>query len=260
MSEPTVLQELADPGVIRITLNRPTKYNALSEDLLFELHTVLKSLSSDDSIRVVILRGAGPAFCAGHDLKEMRTQPDESRYQNLFRLCSSVMLSMIDLPQPIIAEVTGKATAAGCQLVANSDLAVASTNATFAVSGINLGLFCSTPSVALSRNLSRKHAFKMLMTGRFIDAHTAVKYGLINDAVPSDQLDSTVRSLARDIASKPQSSVREGKALFYAQLEQTLADAYENAGKIMAHNMMFEDTKEGIDAFIEKRTPNWKFD
>tara|TARA_B100000686_G_C16805242_1_gene989514 strand:+ start:4977 stop:5786 length:810 start_codon:yes stop_codon:yes gene_type:complete len=258
LTEPAILQDTWEPGITRITLNRPTQYNALSESLLSELSTVLRQISSNTSIKVVILRGEGPSFCAGHDLKEMRKSPEESYYRALFKQCSEVMLSMVSLPQPIIAEVSGTATAAGCQLVGTADLAIASTESTFAVSGINLGLFCSAPSVALSRNLSRKHAFKMLMTGCFIDAQTAVEFGLINEAVPPAQLESTVRSLAQDIASKPTNSIRTGKALFYKQLEQNLIDAYEHAGEVMASNMMFRDTQEGIDAFIEKRTPDWK--
>tara|TARA_B100000029_G_C17591276_1_gene962574 strand:- start:925 stop:1734 length:810 start_codon:yes stop_codon:yes gene_type:complete len=257
-TDPAVLQEPLEPGITRITLNRPTQYNALSENVLSELKTVLSQINSDTSIKVVILAGQGPAFCTGHDLKEMRASPTESYYRTLFKQCSEVMLSMISLPQPIIAEVSGTATAAGCQLVGTADLAIASTESTFAVSGINLGLFCSTPSVALSRNLSRKRAFKMLMTGRFIDAQTAVEFGLINEAVPPDQLKSAVRSLAQDIANKPSSSIRVGKALFYKQLEQNLVEAYEHAGNVMAENMMLNDTQEGIDAFIEKRNPDWK--
>ena len=258
LTEPAILQDTWEPGITRITLNRPTQYNALSESLLSELSTVLRQISSNTSIKVVILRGEGPSFCAGHDLKEMRKSPEESYYRALFKQCSEVMLSMVSLPQPIIAEVSGTATAAGCQLVGTADLAIASTESTFAVSGINLGLFCSTPSVSLTRNLSRKRAFKMLMTGRFIDAQTAVDFGLINEAVPPAQLESAVCSLAQDIASKPPSSIRAGKALFYKQLEQNLIDAYEHAGEVMASNMMFSDTQEGIDAFIEKRNPNWK--
>ena len=258
LTESAVLQETLEPGITRITLNRPAQYNALSESLLSELNTVLSQISSDKSTKVVILKGEGPAFCTGHDLKEMRKSPDESYYRALFKKCSEVMLSMISLSQPIIAEVSGTATAAGCQLVGTADLAIASRESTFAVSGINLGLFCSTPSVALSRNLSRKRAFKMLMTGRFIDAQTAVEFGLINEAVPPDQLKSVVLSLAQDIASKPSSSIRAGKALFYKQLEQNLVEAYEHAGNVMAANMMLNDTQEGIDAFIEKREPDWK--
>ncbi len=258
LTESAVLQETLEPGITRITLNRPAQYNALSESLLSELNTVLSQISSDKSTKVVILKGEGPAFCTGHDLKEMRKSPDESYYRALFKKCSEVMLSMISLSQPIIAEVSGTATAAGCQLVGTADLAIASRESTFAVSGINLGLFCSTPSVALSRNLSRKRAFKMLMTGRFINAQTAVEFGLINEAVPPDQLKSVVLSLAQDIASKPSSSIRAGKALFYKQLEQNLVEAYEHAGNVMAANMMLNDTQEGIDAFIEKREPDWK--
>ena len=178
-------------------------------------------------------------------------------YQDLFRRCSQVMMTMVQLPQPVIAQVHGMATAAGCQLVANSDLAVASTAARFAVSGINLGLFCSTPSVPLSRNVSRKRAFEMLMTGRFIDAQTAVDFGLINQVVAPEDLDAAVTALAQEIASKPRDSICAGKALFYKQLEWDLSQAYAVAGEAMAGNMMFDDTKEGIDAFIEKRHPNW---
>jgi enoyl-CoA hydratase/carnithine racemase len=255
--EPAVLRENCAAGVTKVTLNRPAKYNALSEELLSALEEVLNDIGSDTTIRVAILRGAGKAFCAGHDLKEMRDRPEEIYYQDLFRRCSQVMMTMVQLPQPIIAQVQGMATAAGCQLVANSDLAVASTEARFAVSGINLGLFCSTPSVPLSRNVSRKRAFEMLMTGRFIDAQTAVDFGLINQVVAPEDLDTAVTALAQDIASKPRDAVRAGKALFYKQLEQNLSQAYAVAGEVMACNMMLDDTQEGIDAFIEKRQPDW---
>ena len=255
--EPVVLRENCAAGVTKVTLNRPEQYNALSEDLLSALEDVLNDIGSDTSIRVVILGGAGKAFCAGHDLKEMRDRPEKVYYQDLFRRCSQVMMTMVQLPQPVIAQVHGMATAAGCQLVANSDLAVASTAARFAVSGINLGLFCSTPSVPLSRNVSRKRAFEMLMTGRFIDAQTAVDFGLINQVVAPEDLDAAVTALAQDIASKPRDSICAGKALFYKQLEWDLSQAYAVAGEVMAGNMMFDDTKEGIDAFIEKRHPNW---
>ena len=255
--EPVVLRENCAAGIPKITLNRPAQYNALSEDLLSALRNILNDIGSDTSIQVVILKGAGKAFCAGHDLKEMRNRPEEAYYRDLFQRCSQVMMTMVQLPQPIIAQVQGMATAAGCQLVANSDLAVASTEARFAVSGINLGLFCSTPSVPLSRNVSRKRAFDMLMTGRFIDAQTAVDFGLINRVVAAENLDSAVTALAQDIASKPRDSVRAGKALFYKQLEQDLSQAYAVAGEAMACNMMFDDTQEGIDAFIEKRQPDW---
>ena len=252
-----VLRREGAEGITTVTLNRPAQYNALSEDLLSTLQSVLSDIASDSSVRVLILAGAGKAFCAGHDLREMRGTPDETYYQELFRQCSEVMLAMVQLPQPIIARVHGMATAAGCQLVANCDLAVASREAGFAVSGINLGLFCSTPGVALSRNISRKRAFEMLITGRFIDAQTAVDFGLINQAVAPKELDNAVESLAQAIARKPADSVKAGKSLFYKQLERNLTQAYALAGETMAYNMMFDDTKEGIDAFIEKREPDW---
>ena len=256
-SESVVLRQNLAAGITKITLNRPQQYNALSEELLSTLQHILSEISLDTSTRVVILEGAGKAFCAGHDLKEMRDRPEETYYQDLFQRCSQVMMSMVRLPQPIIARVHGMATAAGCQLVANSDLAIASTEARFAVSGINLGLFCSTPSVPLSRNVSRKRAFEMLMTGRFIDADTAIDFGLINKAVAPESLDSTVNALAQDIASKPRDSICIGKELFYNQLEQDLSRAYVIAGETMARNMMFDATQEGVDAFIQKRPSSW---
>ncbi len=252
-----VLREDNSNGITKITLNRPDQYNALTEELLHSLKKTLRSIGSDDSVRVVILASAGKAFCAGHDLKELRSQPEETYYNDLFQLCSEVMIDMVKLPQPIIAQVQGMATAAGCQLVANSDLAIASTNAQFAVSGINLGLFCSTPSVPLTRSVSRKHAFEMLMTGRFINAETAAEFGLINQVVSPDKLCSIVADLAKNIASKPTESIRVGKAVFYEQIEQGLSKAYATAGKVMAANMMFDQTQEGIDAFIGKRDPDW---
>jgi len=248
-----------DRGDIRIlTLNRPDQYNALSEAMLTALQQELDALAEDETKQVVILGANGKAFCAGHDLKEMRAQPDQEYYQTLFEQCRQVMLTMTRIPQPLIACVHGMATAAGCQLVANADLAVASTDARFAVSGINLGLFCSTPGVALSRNVPRKRAFEMLITGKFIDAHTASEWGLINAAVEPNKLMETVLELADNIAQKSPVAVRAGKQMFYRQLEHGLADAYAYAGDVMACNMMAEDTAEGIDAFIEKRTPTWR--
>ena len=252
-----VLRTTEDNGVATLTLNRPAQYNALSEALLEALEKEFSIIAADNTIRVVVLAGAGQAFCAGHDLKEMRQTPDTAYYETLFKQCSRVMLSMVTLPQPIIARVHGTATAAGCQLVANADLAIASDAARFAVSGINLGLFCSTPGVALSRNLSRKRSFELLMTGRFINAETAVEYGLINQAVSNEALDRAVSGLANEIASKPESAVRLGKRLFYQQLGQPLEEAYALAGKQMACNMGFPEAIEGIDAFIEKRDPEW---
>ncbi len=245
-------------GVTTLTLNRPQQYNALSEEMLAALQSALDTLREDDAVRVVILAASGKAFCAGHDLKQMRATPDKSYYRGLFERCSRVMLSMLELPQPVIARVQGIATAAGCQLVANCDLAVASSEARFAVSGINLGLFCSTPGVALSRNISRKRAFEMLITGAFIDAHRAEEWGLINRAVEPGELDRAVQELAANIAGKTPVAVRTGKQMFYRQLTKDLVGAYQYAGEVMACNMMAEDTAEGIDAFMEKRAPVWR--
>ena len=252
-----VLKETRAPGVMMLTLNRPDQYNPLSEDMLSSLQAEIDEVSADNDIKVLIIAAAGKAFCAGHDLKEMRAAPDQLYYEDLFSRCSQMMLTLARMPQIVVAKVQGMATAAGCQLVANADLAVTVDTARFAVSGINLGLFCSTPSVPLSRGVSRKRAFEMLTTGDFIDAHTAHEYGLVNHVVPADRLDGTVDALAKNIASKPADALRAGKALFYRQLNMPLAEAYQAAGQVMANNMLFPDTQEGIDAFIEKRDPNW---
>ena len=244
-------------GITTVTLNRPNQYNALSEQVLADMQLLLDQLSERHDIKVVIIASTGDAFCSGHDLKEMRATPNKDYYQDLFRRCSLMMMTMVRMPQTVITRVHGTATAAGCQLVANSDLAVASSTAQFAVSGVNLGLFCSTPGVALSRNLSRKRAYEMLMTGEFIDAPTALEYGLVNRVVAPESLDKTVMTLAQNIARKPAETLRLGKSLFYRQLEHSLEEAYRDAGEIMACNMMFEDAGEGIDAFIEKRDPDW---
>jgi len=256
-SQPPLLRH-DDAGITTLTLNRPQQYNALSEEMLMALQQSLDAIAADRSVRVVVLAAAGKAYCAGHDLKQMRASPDKSYQRELFRQCSRMMMSIVQLPQPVIASVQGMAVAAGCQLVASCDLAIASDDAQFAVSGINLGLFCSTPSVPLSRNISRKRALEMLLTGGFIDAHTAKEYGLINHNVQPDRLADAVNDLAQRIASKPAEPVRMGKELFYRQLDHTLEGAYEIAGEIMACNMMLDDTAEGIDAFIEKREPVWK--
>jgi enoyl-CoA hydratase/carnithine racemase len=245
-------------GVVTMTLNRPEQYNALSEELLGELQAALDAIAADASARVVVIAGAGKAFCAGHDLKEMRAHPDRSYQQALFDRCSRMMLSLPALPQPTIARVHGIATAAGCQLVAMCDLAVAAVDARFAVSGINVGLFCSTPSVALARNVGRKQAFEMLVTGDFIDAETARARGLVNRVVAADALDAEVARLCAAIVAKSPVAVRAGKALFYRQLEQGIAGAYERASQVMADNMMADDAAEGIDAFIAKRPPVWR--
>ncbi|HZF33170.1 MAG TPA: enoyl-CoA hydratase [Candidatus Angelobacter sp.] len=256
-NEPLLLRD-NDRGIVTLTLNRPRQYNALSDALLGELQSQLDAIASDGAVRIVIIAGAGQAFCAGHDLKEMRTRPDQAYYGDLFRRCSRMMLTITQMPQPVIARVHGIATAAGCQLVAACDLAVASPEARFATSGINVGLFCSTPAVALSRNVSEKQAFEMLMTGDFIDADTALRYGLVNRVVPAGELDAAVTDLAHRIAGKSAVAVATGKRLFYRQRELGLSAAYELAAETMACNMMAEDVGEGIDAFMQKRPPVWK--
>jgi enoyl-CoA hydratase/carnithine racemase len=255
-AEPLVHTKLED-GVLTLTLNRPQQYNALSWAMLEALREALRSAQEPD-VRVVVLAGAGKAFCAGHDLKEMRANCTLDFQRRLFALCSEVMLSLIRLPVPVIARVHGIATAAGCQLVGMCDLAVASSQARFAVSGINVGLFCSTPSVALSRNMGRKEAFEMLVTGEFIDAEEAYRRGLVNRVVDPEALDEEVERLAAAIKAKSPVAVRMGKELFYRQLEMGIEAAYQLAGEVMACNMMAEDAAEGIDAFIEKRPPQWR--
>jgi enoyl-CoA hydratase/carnithine racemase len=244
-------------GVRTLTLNRPERYNPLSEAMLDALLAALDEAADDDAVRVVVLAARGRAFCAGHDLREMRASPSESYYRRLFARCSAVMLAIVRCPKPVIAQVQGLATAAGCQLVATCDLAVAADTARFAVSGITLGLFCSTPGVALSRNVPRKRAFEMLFTGEFIDAPTAVAYGLVNRAVPSHRLEPETIALAASIRRHPPVAVAAGKRLFYRQLESGLEKAYRDAGEVMACNMMAEDTLEGVQAFLDKRRPGW---
>jgi len=244
-------------GICTLTLNRPDQFNALSEALLRQLGEALDAIATDESVRVVIIKANGRAFCVGHDLKEMRSQAEPEFLNSLFSRCGNLMQAIEALPQPVIASVHSVATAGGCQLVAACDLAVAGERAKFAVSGIKLGLFCSTPAVALSRNISRKRAMQMLLTGDFIDAQTALDYGLVNQVVPADSLDEAVLMLAEKIAEKPPAAIRMGKALFYKQLHQPLDQAYENASETICCNMLHEDTLEGVDAFIEKRAPNW---
>ncbi len=244
-------------GVATLTLNRPNQYNALSEALLDELDRALDRVAGDENIRVMVLAANGKAFCAGHDLKQMRQHDDHSYQHELFSQCSGIMTKLVQLPQPIIAKVQGMATAAGCQLVASCDLAVAANTAQFAVSGVRVGLFCSTPAVALSRNISRKRAMEMLLTGDFINADTALRYGLINQSVDAGELDNAVDQLAENIASKPPRVIQIGKRRFYQQLEQELDNAYAGATDTMSDNMMLNETREGIDAFIEKRKPDW---
>jgi enoyl-CoA hydratase/carnithine racemase len=244
-------------GVVTLTLNRPHAFNALSEGLLAALQQELEGVAEDAGARAVVIAAAGKAFCAGHDLKEMRAAPSLEYYQRLFEQCGALMLSVQRLPVPVIARVQGIATAAGCQLVAMCDLAVAASDARFAVSGVNYGLFCSTPSVALSRNLQRKAAFEMLVTGEFISAAQALDKGLVNRVAAPDRLDAEVESLVASIVAKPRVAIAMGKQLFYRQLETGIAAAYEDAAQTMARNMMDASALEGVQAFIEKRAPQW---
>jgi enoyl-CoA hydratase/carnithine racemase len=255
--------ERDDTGAIaRLTMNHPEKLNALSDAMLAALSDEFEALAADEKIRVVIIAGAGKAFCAGHDLKEMtqgRQAEDGGKayFADLFARCSKVMTAIRNLPQPVIAQPHGIATAAGCQLVASCDMAVAAEGTRFGVNGVNIGLFCSTPMVALSRNIPRKQAFEMLTTGEFIDTNRALDLGLINRAVPHDELDETTNQLAETVAAKLGAAVRVGKRAFYDQLEMGLDQAYAHTGQVMVENMLYRDTEEGIAAFLEKRPPQW---
>jgi enoyl-CoA hydratase/carnithine racemase len=250
---PPLLAERDARGVVSLTLNRPQSFNALSESMLAALQSALDRVAADEAARVVVIGATGKAFCAGHDLKEMRAQPSLDYYEKLFAQCGRMMLSIQRLEVPVIARVQGIATAAGCQLVAMCDLAVASRDARFAVSGVNLGLFCSTPSVALSRNLSRKAAFEMLVTGDFISAEQAQDKGLVNRVVDADALDAEVARLVDSIVAKPRAAVALGKALFYRQLETGIVAAYDDAAHTMACNMMDACALDGVQAFIDKK-------
>ncbi len=254
---PLVLHETDSRGVVTLTLNRPEAFNALSEGLLDALQAALDRVAGDERARVVVIAAAGRAFCAGHDLKEMRAEPSLAYYERLFAQCGRMMMSVQKLPVPVIARVQGIATAAGCQLVAMCDLAVAARGTKFAVSGVNLGLFCSTPSVALSRNLPRKAVFEMLVTGDFIDADEARAKGLVNRVAEPAELDAEVERLVARIVAKPRVALAMGKHLFYRQLETGIEAAYDDAGRTMACNMMDGSALEGVQAFIEKRPPNW---
>lgn len=262
MSEPLVLREDAD-AVATLTLNDPARLNALSVSMLAALQDALDGLAEDPGVRAVILRGAGRAFCAGHDLREMTAarQAEDGGlafFEALFERCSRLMLTIPRLLQPVIAEVGGVAAAAGCQLVASCDLAVAAEGARFGVNGVNIGLFCSTPMVALTRNVPRKAAFEMLTTGDFVEAGEARRLGLVNRVVPPEALEAEARALAGAIAGKLRPVVGIGKRAFYEQAEMDLAAAYAHAGAVMAQNMMREDTAEGIGAFLDKRPPDWR--
>ncbi|MCP4876890.1 MAG: enoyl-CoA hydratase [Gammaproteobacteria bacterium] len=257
LDQSILLRQDAD-GISRLTLNRPGQYNALSDEMLNELQMALDDINQDDSIRVVVIAANGKAFCPGHDLKEMRSSEDREFHQALFDKCARMMLTINQMQQPVIAEVNGIATAAGCQLVANCDLALASEEARFAVSGINVGLFCSTPAVPLSRNMGRKQALHMLLSGDFISAQTALQYGLVNEVVPAVELEQATTAMAQKIVAKSANAIRLGKDMFYKQLSMGLSDAYAYASERMTCNMDSHDAREGIDAFIQKRKPEWK--
>jgi enoyl-CoA hydratase/carnithine racemase len=257
MADDALLREDDGRGVTTLTLNRPQAFNALDEALLEALQRQIDALAGDGQLRAVVITASGRAFCAGHDLKQMRAEPSLAYYQSLFARCSELMMSLQRLPVPVIAKVQGLATAAGCQLVAQCDLAVAARTARFAVSGVNLGLFCATPSVALSRNLPRKAAFEMLATGSFITAEQALDKGLINRVAEPEDLDSALDDLLASILPKPRLALALGKQLFYRQLEAGMGTAYEDAAQTMACNMMDASALEGVQAFLEKRPPAW---
>ena len=247
-----------EDGIAKITLNRPTQYNALSREMLMSLQNALDEIADNKAVKVVVIAANGRAFCAGHDLKEIRSSEDRDFHHALFAQCGRMMQTINQLPQPVIAQVNGTATAGGCQLVATCDLAVAADSARFAVSGINVGLFCSTPAVPLSRNMHRKQAMQMLLTGDFIDANTAQQFGLINEVATIEELEAKTLELASKIARKPATAIAMGKKLFYEQIGMDMSEAYNLASETMACNLGDEDAREGIDAFIEKRAPEWK--
>ena len=240
-----------------LTLNRPKAYNALSSDLMSELISSLNLIANERDIKVVVIKGAGKGFCAGHDLQEMKVNNNETFLENFFAQCCVLMQAIVNLPQPVIAQVHGTAAAAGCQLVASCDLAFAGDNATFATPGVNIGLFCSTPMVAVSRKINRKKMMEMLLLGDKIDSKTAVEHGLINRRVPGKFLNEAVSEVANKIASKSPLTLKIGKEAFYKQLEMPLSEAYEYTSKVMIQNMQARDAEEGISAFIEKRLPVW---
>lgn len=264
MSDAILIQE-KEGAITRLTLNTPETLNALSDAMLLALQTTLDEVAADPTCRVVVLAGRGKAFCAGHNLREMtaaRQSPDAgaAAFKDLFDRCATMMLSLQKLPQPIIAEVHALATAAGCQLVASCDMAVAAQSAKFGVNGVNIGLFCSTPMVALSRNIPRKHAFEMLTTGGFIDADRALEVGLVNRVVEDDNLRDATMDLAKTVAGKLGSAVQIGKRAFYDQIQMPVEQAYAYTGDVMVKNMANTDTEEGINAFLEKRAPTWSQD
>ena len=256
-SEPLLLRRDAG-GIATLTLNRPAARNGLSLALLEALNDALADIREDAAVRVVVLAANGPVFCAGHDLKEIRANRSIAFYRDTLERCARLMKGIVRLPKPVIAKVHGVATAAGCQLVASCDLAIAATGARFATPGVHIGLFCSTPMVALSRNVSRKHAMEMLLTGELVDAETAVRFGLVNRAVPAAALDAEVDALAAEIAAKSSHILALGKEAFYRQLELDLDAAYDYTSEVMLTNLQARDAEEGIAAFIEKREPAWR--
>jgi enoyl-CoA hydratase/carnithine racemase len=255
--QPLLLEQRSGDGVVTLTLNRPAQFNSLSEEMLAALQSAFDRIGADTTARAIVVAAAGKAFCAGHDLKQMKANPRQDYYEQLFADCARLMLTIQRVPQPVIARVHGIATAAGCQLVATCDLAVAAEGARFGVNGIDVGLFCSSPSVALARNVGRKQAFEMLVTGEFIDAAAARARGLVNRVVPADQLDAEVKRLTDAIVAKPAAAIGMGKGLFYRQLEMGVDAAYQLAGQTMACNMIDEVAQEGVAAFMEKRKPHW---
>lgn len=256
-ADPILLRQDAD-GVATLTMNRPAARNALSVGLMAEMKRKIDAIAEDDAIRVVVIAANGPAFCAGHDLREMRGNPGREQYQALFTQCSELMLAIIGLAKPVIARVQAMATAAGCQLVASCDLAIAAKEAKFATPGVNIGLFCSTPMVALARNIGRKQAMEMLLTGEAIDAGRAEQYGLINRSVESLALDDEIAGLTETIKGKSPITIAIGKEAFYRQLDMDLPEAYAYVSEVMTRNMLTRDAGEGIDAFLEKRPPEWE--
>ena len=258
MSDKSLVLRQDRDGIVTLTLNRPQARNALSVALMSALQESLDSVAADKTARVVVIAGAGPAFCAGHDLKELRAHPGRQFYEAVFGQCAKLMTSIVNLPKPVIARVHGIATAAGCQLAASCDLVVAAEDARFATPGVNIGLFCSTPMVALSRAIGRKQAMEMLLTGSLIDAEQARQWGLINRTVPADRLEAAAAALATEIAAKSPLTLAIGKKAFYAQAELGLDAAYTYAAEVMTTNMLARDAEEGIDAFLAKRKPVWE--
>jgi enoyl-CoA hydratase/carnithine racemase len=261
--ESILLEDLNDIGIFRLTLNDIDNKNALSESMMHKLIEAISKASKDNSVKLIVIASTGNVFCSGHNLKEINEakkadDKGESYYLDLFKICSELMQSIINCPKPVIAEVNGIATAAGCQLVASCDLAIASDSSKFATPGVNIGLFCSTPMVAISRNISKKDSMKMLLTGDMISADEAKRISLINDCVPDDQLTKSVMDLAKNISEKSQAVLKIGKEAFYKQSQLNIEDAYEYTSMVMTQNMLIDDASEGINAFLEKRNPKWR--